>query len=430
VELRSGVGVPEEEGSGANEPTPVHEGGAMMQGVAALRAKIGEDWPYKRWSTWNEYASRDAIRHFAFGFGDDNPLWSDPEYASSSRWQGIIAPPTFIDTAGITPKLSPSQRKRGSSATLAKLNMFWIGDRIRYFAVVREGDRIEVRRFYTEVSERESREFGRTIRATRRRVYKNQNNELIAIWDAEYALAEHSESKSDPKGARPVGQITYSQAELDELDAFYAAENIRGSLPRFVEDLKIGEELERRVKGPLTLSDMIAFLQGSGRHEIYPYRLGYRNRQKFPKSFYPKNTFGAFEPVIRGHWDQEYARSTGLSGPYDFGAQRIAWMSQIVTDWMGDSGVIVEITDRLERFTTLGDLTRVTGVVSDISFAGEWPTVTCRVECRNQRDEVTARSDISVRLPSRSSGTAPDFPVGPEDGGLFPGMPTEEGITA
>jgi acyl dehydratase len=37
-----------------------------------------------------------AIRLFAEAIGDPNPLYRDPEYARSTRWGGIIAPPTFL----------------------------------------------------------------------------------------------------------------------------------------------------------------------------------------------------------------------------------------------------------------------------------------------------------------------------------------------
>ena len=31
---------------------------------------------------WCQEASRDNIRHWAHGIGDDNPLWCDPDYAA------------------------------------------------------------------------------------------------------------------------------------------------------------------------------------------------------------------------------------------------------------------------------------------------------------------------------------------------------------
>ena len=53
------------------------------EGIERFREKVGVDWPYTRWTTWNEEATRDGIRHYAYGFGDDNPLYVDPAYASA-----------------------------------------------------------------------------------------------------------------------------------------------------------------------------------------------------------------------------------------------------------------------------------------------------------------------------------------------------------
>ena len=43
---------------------------------------------------WIETATRDAIRHFAWGIGDDNPLWLDPEYGATSPSGTTVAPPS------------------------------------------------------------------------------------------------------------------------------------------------------------------------------------------------------------------------------------------------------------------------------------------------------------------------------------------------
>ncbi len=42
-------------------------------------------------------AHLEDIRNFATAVGDDNGLWLDTDYARSTRWGGIIAPPTFVD---------------------------------------------------------------------------------------------------------------------------------------------------------------------------------------------------------------------------------------------------------------------------------------------------------------------------------------------
>ena len=65
------------------------------RGLDQLRERVGvkiedslEPWCYE--------ATRDAIRHYAHGVGDDNPLWCDPEYAQSSIHGGLVALPSFV----------------------------------------------------------------------------------------------------------------------------------------------------------------------------------------------------------------------------------------------------------------------------------------------------------------------------------------------
>ena len=55
-----------------------------------LRKRIGvkiertlEPWCYE--------ATRDNIRHYAHGIGDDNPLWCDPDYAQTTVYGDIVA---------------------------------------------------------------------------------------------------------------------------------------------------------------------------------------------------------------------------------------------------------------------------------------------------------------------------------------------------
>src|SRR5258708_2429207 len=168
--------------------------------IERFREKVGVDWPYTRWTSWNEEATRDGIRHYAYGFGEDNPLYCDPDHATTSRWGGIIAPPGFLEGAGLTPRLpdAPELRGRGRGA-LSGVHMFWAGDHTRYFSAVHEGDRIWVRRFYVDITAKERSRFGgRSAVSVRRRVYWNQRGELIAVWDADFVHTErHPAAKRD-----------------------------------------------------------------------------------------------------------------------------------------------------------------------------------------------------------------------------------------
>jgi len=43
---------------------------------------------------FNQLASYEAIRNFANGIGDINPLYRDPDYAAQTRYGALIAPPS------------------------------------------------------------------------------------------------------------------------------------------------------------------------------------------------------------------------------------------------------------------------------------------------------------------------------------------------
>jgi hypothetical protein len=44
--------------------------------------------------------ARDGIRHFAYCIPDPNALYLDHEYAATTRWGGIIAPPGYLYAHG------------------------------------------------------------------------------------------------------------------------------------------------------------------------------------------------------------------------------------------------------------------------------------------------------------------------------------------
>jgi hypothetical protein len=409
-----------------NEGVSDEFGRLTPEGVARFREKVGVDWPYTRWTTWNEEATRDGIRHYAYGFGDDNPLWCDPEHGARSRWGGVIAPPGFLEGAGLTPPLEiPADHRARGRGALSGVHMFWAGDHIRFFRPVREADRLWVRRFYVGIEEKTSSFGGHSALSVRRRVYWNDDAELIAIWDADFVHTERDTAAKRDTLKEARKQHVYSEDELAMIDEHYAAETVRGAEPRYVEDVGVGDDLGARYRGPLVVGDVIAWLMGNGRHEIFPYRLNWQNRRRMG-GFYTRNEFGAWDSAMRVHWDDAFARSVGAPRAYDYGMLRNAWIMQIVTDWMGDDAVLVGVEDRIKGFNTLGDLTRITGSVAGIDAAGEWPEVLCEVTCTNQRDETTATGTLRVRLPSTERGLPP-FPPAPPDHGLIEDMATPVG---
>ena len=71
--------------------------------LALARSRIGA--PLKVHTPYNEFVTVDAIRHFAHGTGDDNPLYCDRNYGPETRWGP--SPGTGPKKTGSTP-VTPS----------------------------------------------------------------------------------------------------------------------------------------------------------------------------------------------------------------------------------------------------------------------------------------------------------------------------------
>ena len=80
------------------------------EGLDDLRKRIG----VKIENTvepWNYEATRDAIRHYAHGIGDDNPLWCDPAYAEKTKYGSLVALPSFLFTTSPSAFRRPWRRR-------------------------------------------------------------------------------------------------------------------------------------------------------------------------------------------------------------------------------------------------------------------------------------------------------------------------------
>ncbi len=44
----------------------------------------------------SSYSNEDGIISFAHAIGDDNPLWTDPEYGKNTRYGAQVAPTPFL----------------------------------------------------------------------------------------------------------------------------------------------------------------------------------------------------------------------------------------------------------------------------------------------------------------------------------------------
>ena len=191
----------------------------------------------------------------------------------------------------------------------------------------------------------------------------------------------------------------YSPEELAEIEQAYDEEvkDRRGKLPRYWNDVEVGETLTDMVKGPLSVTDNIAFLLGFGTVFIRAHRMWHEFRGRHPGAGV-QDEYGVWDVPERVHWDEGLAKSIGMPGPYDYGPQRIAWIDHRISDWIGDDGWLNRLSVKLTAPNFVGDTTWIKGVVTDKSENGG---VTLEFRCEDQRGRITATAVTEVTLPCR-----------------------------
>ena len=116
------------------------------------------------------------------------------------------------------------------------------------------------------------------------------------------------------------------------------------------------------------------------------------------------NEQGVPDVPERVHWDEDFARRVGVPTAYDFGPQRVAWLGQVVTYWMGDDGFIARFWGEVRRFNLVGDTHWLRGEVTGKVEREGRRLVAVALSGVDQRGEETIRGGAEVVLPSRRTG--------------------------
>jgi hypothetical protein len=95
------------------------------------------------------------------------------------------------------------------------------------------------------------------------------------------------------------------------------------------------------------------------------------------------------------------ARRVGVPAAYDYGPERIAWLGQLLTNWIGDDGFLKRLRVKIKRFNLIGDMTWCHGRVVGARIVDGDGLVDLSVWCEDQRGQVTAEGEATVVLPVR-----------------------------
>ncbi|PKB79560.1 MAG: hypothetical protein BZY88_12730 [SAR202 cluster bacterium Io17-Chloro-G9] len=353
-----------------------------------LRQFLGKRLAVK--SPFNRNATIDTITHFAHGIGDLNPLFSDEEYGQATRWGSVIAPPTFLFTCeGI-----------GAPRGLGGVHAMWSGASFEMEDVLTHGTGIRGTVTPSGLTPKETRFAGRAILQEFTYDYSTLGGKAIGKV-RQWSMRTERDTAQDRGKYNELEPASYSPEDIDRIFADYDKEEIRGAEPRYWEDVEEGQVLPHVVKGPLRVTDNIAWKIGWGFTPfVYAHKIAVDFYKKHPSAFIV-NESGIPDVPERVHWETEFARRVGVSEAYDYGPQRVSWLCQVVTNWIGDDGFIREFWGEVRRHNLNGDTTWLKGAVSGKRMEGGRPLVDLDLWGNDQRGERTIRGGATVVLPSR-----------------------------
>lgn len=377
--------------------------------VEKLQSRMGRVYPINR--PYVRHVNQDSIGHVARALGDNNPLYTDPDYARGTELGKMVAQPGFFYAVA----WGSWDLRRGQG--LPGVHGLHSGDGWKYYRPVVEGDVIRAEKELVTAEFKEGRQARRMFYQADEIRFYNQHEELVATQIMPMFRFERGDAKDTGKNAA-VAPANYTAEEIAQIDKELAAETPRGNVTRHWEDVKVGDPLDPVIKGPLTVPDMIAWLQGIGSPHVRAGKHWLEYRQQSPKVAVTDPKTGIPQAVERVHWDEYLAQEVGMPSAYDYGSQRGGYASYFASLYPGDSGWVAELDVQYRGMVFLGDVYRISGEIVDTWRGAKTGNgyVKAKLSSINNRDENVMPGTVIFALPTKADG-AVKFPVNVEEDG-------------
>lgn len=358
-----------------------------------VRSRIGEVIEISEVPYLTE-TSLDAIRRWALATGDRNPLYFDRAAAAASPHGSVIAPPCL--------PYAFSRLSIGYRGGLPGVHSMFGGSHWRWFKPAPVGCAVSSETTFQDLIELQGNFAGRMFRQvslTRFRL----DDEVEPYAEVQgWGMRVERGTARDKGKYRDLELGSYTPDDIAAIAEEYRTESVRTDEVLYWDDVSVGDRLPSTVRGPYTATTAVAFEQAWGGLFIHAHGYWFDFLREHAAAGIA-NDYGVPEPPEAVHWDSQLARSVGVPEAYDYGPERISWLSTLATNWIGFHGFLEELSCQIRRFNLIGDLTRCHGEVEELTSPDSQGhgRVRLRIWADNQRGETTAKGWAVVRLPAR-----------------------------
>lgn len=379
------------------------------EAIEALRRRIGIAVPHGVPPQYF-HVNTDVFRNVAHAYGDDNPLWCDPDYGLTTRWEGSIASPqlcggdTLIGVDEVT-DLDAETKAIVKGDPLRGVHAFYSSSAREWWRPLRPGATVRRRNALVGVFDKTSDFAERAVHEWTAQAFRDDEGPFAAQF-RNMIRTERSKATKRKKNTELVIE-PYTDDQIEEIDEQYARQVPRGAEPRWWDDVAEGDPVGPMVKGPLLVTDIVCWHvgMGMGMYGVKALDLAAKTRRRIPR-FYHRDELNIPDVMQRLHWDTEFAKKVGNPTTFDYGRMRENWLIHLCVNWMGDDAWLWKFECQFRKFNFVGDTQWLSGsVVRTYTTEGEHAgrtAVDLELEARNQRDEVTTTATATILLPSRA----------------------------
>ena len=304
---------------------------------------------------------------------DGNPLYQDSEYASKSRFAGILCPPlaTWKDIGPPIGYFGAGQESHFQVPL--PFNSYGLngGSDWQLLRPAFAGHWITRQFKVLDIFEKQGRS-GLLVFVVRQETQTNQLGQVISLAkrvSIHRSLPEQTWVETEQSGHVP--QLQTVPVAPPSADTILPKPSPTSTTQRHFEDVSVGDVLPPVVKGPMTTTHLVRWAAANGNY-------------------------------ARIHWDLPFAQlQQGLANVVVNGSLKNQYLGQLMIDFAGEEGWFRRFFVQHRGMDFPGDVLTASGVVTEKREFDGFGLVDCAVELNNSRSHQTAAGQATVVLPKR-----------------------------